>query len=314
VADDHSTADRNPWRIVIFTNIAGGGVYNVVSEVVRPMGHRIVGVITSPGPKRRRSTSYLDVVAAVSPGIDILVSNHPDRWADVMRIWQPDLIISGGMPWLIPEDVLAIPRLGGLNMHPSLLPRHRGPNAIDWAFRSGDPELGFTIHRLEAEFDTGPILAQTRVPIHDEDDFDSLSAKFFPLLPGLLDQALERVARGEPGEPQDESLATYAGLFEPEWRTIAWTEPASAVHNKVRSWSGFGGMPKGALGDVEGETLVIVRTKLVPAGRYPSDAAPGTVLEREGNRIVVQCGDGPIMIVNASPSQATRDANGPSKP
>jgi hypothetical protein len=67
------------WRIVVFTNIPEGRTYSLVDRVVRPLGHRVVGVVTSPGPKRRRSPTYLEVVAAVSPGVDVIVSNHPER-------------------------------------------------------------------------------------------------------------------------------------------------------------------------------------------------------------------------------------------
>jgi methionyl-tRNA formyltransferase len=275
----------------------------VVDEVIRPLGHRVVGVVTSPGPKRRRSASYLDVVAAVRPGIDVIVSNHPERWAAMLAPFRPDLIISGGMPWRIPADVIALSRLGAINMHPALLPRYRGPAAIEWALRNGDAEMGFTIHRLASDFDTGPILAQARIPIADEDDIDSLVSKFGPVLPGLLGQALERVARGEPGEPQDEAEATYAGLFDDEWRVIDWSQPARTIHNQVRSWIGMGAIPAGALGEIDGETLQIRKTRLIPPElTNQAPVPPGTVLRRDGERLVVQCGDGPIEIVTWAPT------------
>src|SRR3954462_15953294 len=139
------------WRIVVFTNMPGGMIYSLVNEVVRPLGHRVVGVVTSPGPKRRRSPTYLEVVAAGSPGVDVIVSKHPERWAAMLAPLRPDLIISGGFPWRIPADVLAHPWLGAINFHDAILPRHRGPNATGWAFRLGDAETGLTIHRLGSE-------------------------------------------------------------------------------------------------------------------------------------------------------------------
>src|SRR5919107_975543 len=84
--------------------------------------------------------------------------------------------------------------------------------------RLGDDETGLTIHRISPEFDTGHILAQTRVPITDDDDLTTLMAKLVDRAPGLLRQALERVARGDPGDAQDEGQATEAGLFEDAWR------------------------------------------------------------------------------------------------
>jgi len=286
---------------VVFTNIPGGVIYSMVDEVVRPLGHRVVGVVTTPGPKRRRSPAYLEVVAAVSPGVDVIVSNHPERWAAMLAPLEPDLLVSAGFPWRIPADVLALPRLGAINMHPALLPRYRGPAAIEWAFRNGDAEVGFTVHRLAPDFDTGPILAQARFPITDDDDIDSLVAKFGPVLPGLLGQALERVARGDPGEPQDEAEATYAGLFEDAWRIIDWSQPARTIHNQVRSWIGLRDIPAGALGEIDGKTWQITKTRLLPVDTELREVArPGTVVHRNGERVVVQCGDGPIEILSWS--------------
>jgi methionyl-tRNA formyltransferase len=299
---DGQTPTPQSWRIVVFTNIPGGVIYSLVNEVVRPLGHRVVGVVTSPGPKRRRSPTYLEVVAAVPPGIDVIVSNHPERWAAMLAPLRPDLIISGGFPWRIPSEVIALPRLGAINMHPALLPRYRGPAAIEWALRNGDAELGFSVHRLAPDFDTGPILAQTRIPIADDDDINSLVAKFGPVLPGLLGQALERVARGDPGEAQDEAEATYAGLFDEEWRTIDWDQPARTIHNQVRSWIGQRDIPLGALGEIDGETLQITKTRLLPVESQPGEPiVAGTVLRRDDERMVVQCGDGTIEILKWSP-------------
>jgi methionyl-tRNA formyltransferase len=300
---DGQTPAPESWRIVVFTNIPGGVIFSLVDGVVRPLGHRVVGVVTSPGPKRRRSPAYLEVVAAVPPGIDVIVSNHPERWAAMLAPLRPDLIISGGFPWRIPSEVLALPRLGAINMHPALLPRYRGPAAIEWALRNGNAELGFTVHRLSPDFDTGPILAQTRIPIADDDDIDSLVAKFGPVLPDLLGQALERVARGDPGEVQDEAKATYAGLFDEEWRIIDWSQPARTIHNQVRSWIGVRDIPLGAFGEVDGETLQITKTRLVASESMEQEPAPpGTVLRRDDERLVVQCGDGPIEVLRWSPA------------
>ena len=106
------------------------------------------------------------------------------------------------------------------------------------------------------------------------------------------------MARGEAGDPQDESQATEAGLFEDAWRVIDWSQPARTVHNQVRSWVGLRDIPAGALGEIDGETLQITKTRLL-AGRIHGacPAPPGTVVQRDGERLIVQCGDGPIEIL-----------------
>ena len=95
---------------------------------------------------------------------------------------------------------------------------------------------------------------------------------------------------------------TYAGLFDEEWRVIDWSQPARTIHNQVRSWIGMRDIPLGALGEIDGETLQISRLawhRTSSGSQAP--APPGTVLQRDGERLVVQCGDGPIEIVTWSP-------------
>ncbi len=294
--EDQPTSPADAWRVLVFTNLPGGMIYHAVDEVLRPLGHRIVGLVTSPGPKRRRSDSYRDVVAAAPPGVDVIVTNHPQRLAAMVTPLQPDLIICGGFPWRIPMDVIELPRLGAINFHPSLLPRHRGPNSVGWAFRADDPEIGFTIHKLDADFDTGAILAQTRIPITEDDDGDSINAKIGPMIAPLLGEALGRLAQGESGDAQDETQASYAGLFEDEWRVIDWTRPARDIHNQVRSWIGFRDIPAGAFGQIGDETLLITRTRLLPTLSRPAPAPPPGTMVARGERLVVQCGDEPLEI------------------
>jgi methionyl-tRNA formyltransferase len=286
------------WRIVLLTNIPGGVVYSQLAGEVRSLGHRIVGVLTSPGPKRRRSDGYLDVVASVPPGVDVIVSNHPARWATMIATFQPDLLISCGFPWRIPAEVIGLPRLGAINFHDALLPRYRGPNATGWAFRNGDTETALTIHRLTPDFDAGAILAQERIPITDDDNFSTLDAHWDVVTPVVLRTALERIARGEAGEPQDETLASEAGLFEEAWRQIDWTQPARTIHNQVRSWIGWRDIPPCALGEVAGKPLRITRTQLLHEADFPvSQLNPGTVLYEDAGRMVVQCGDSPLALL-----------------
>jgi len=304
LANSHQ-AER--WRIVLFTNIPGGITWRFITDAVRPTGHRIVGVVTTPGPKSNRSRDYLDVVQVVPPGIDTIIANHPSRLAAMIAPLRPDLVIVAGFSWLIPQDVIALPRFGVINLHPSLLPQHRGPNPIEWALRQGQPETGFTIHRLGDDFDNGPILAQRSVPINDDDDGDTVIQKLIAVTPELFRTALARVAAGDPGDVQDETGATYAGPFEPEWRNIDWSQPARLIHNQVRSWTGFRRVPRGALAAIDGECVAVLRTRLLDPDPGVT-AAPGTVLDRAGDRLVVQCGDGPIAIESIDRAAAAHPA------
>jgi methionyl-tRNA formyltransferase len=245
------------------------------------------------------------VASAVRPGVDVLISTHPSRWAEMLAPLRPDLIICCGFAYLIPAETVALARLGAINVHPSLLPRHRGPLPLNWTFRSGDSEAGMTIHRITPSFDTGPILAQGSVPVTDDDDGTSVMAKLTPLAVRLLDAALARVATGDPGEPQDETKATEAGFFDASWRTIDWSQPARTAHNQIRSWTGVNGSPRGAFAEVDGERILIAKTRLLPPAPPEAARLPGATVRRDAAEWIVQCGDGPIALVEWEPAIET---------
>jgi methionyl-tRNA formyltransferase len=309
------------WRVVVFTTSGEGGAYSFLDAFLRKRGHRIVGVVTTPGPRWARSADYLSVVAAAGPGVEVIVSTRPKRWAPMVATMRPDLIISAAFPLRIPADVIALPRLGAINGHDALLPKYRGPNPQGWVFRNGDTETGYTVHRLVPEFDAGPILAQVRVPVTEDDDFGSLVGKLTPHLSEVFGTALDRVSRGEEGESQDESAATPAPFFEESWRRIDWSQPARVIHNQVRSLIELPGQPAGAVAEIEGQRVRVTKTGLISGEHEPvspgadtqrasaglpqisrlkqagNHFVPGWVIGRDEMSMVVMCGDGPLRII-----------------
>lgn len=269
-----------------------------LDPLLRSKGHRVVGILTAPGPRSRRTDDYAAIAQLARPGLDVIISNYPGRWARMIEPIRPDLIICCGFNWKIPADVLAVPRLGVINGHDSLLPRYRGRNATGWAFRNGD-EWGVTWHYMSADFDTGRILAQRSVTVTDEDGSGAaLIERWFPIASEAFLEALDRIAAGDPGIPQDESQATYSpGAFESEWRYLDWSKPARETFVQVRSWFGARDVPLGAIADIDGHRVLVTSTRLT--GVHTNDAQPGTVLERrDDGRLLIQCGDGPLEIVS----------------
>lgn len=282
------------WRIVVFSNL--GAIAPSIEPMISAFGHRLVGVVTTPGPRKNRSSEYVEFVKHAQPGVDVIVSTRPHAWAQMIAPLRPDLIMSAGFPWLIPDDVLRVPRLGGINFHMATLPKYRGPHPMGWAFRNGDPEIGMTIHRLDSQFDTGHILATGAISVGDDDDMESIGEQMGPLAFDLLGRAFQRIANGEPGDPQPADGASEAPFFEHEWRNIDWSKPARVIHNQVRSWTGDRAIPKGAYGVIDDARLLVLKTRLLPADAN-NGYAPGAVLERTADSLVVQCGDGPIQIL-----------------
>jgi methionyl-tRNA formyltransferase len=281
---------------VVLVTDADGQIPLLIDQLVRAHGHRLVGVVTGPGPKNRRTTIYHDIVRNTPPDVDVIVTSHPKRLARMLEPLKPDLILTLGFLRVLPQDVLDLPRLGAINTHGGVLPKYRGPNPPGWAFRNEEGEIGWTVHRMTAGIDEGPILAVGAVPYGDDDDFESLFPKWTGLIPGLISQALTRVVAGDPGDPQDEAVAGYAPHFDADWREIDWSQPARSIHNQVRSWVGGPRGSAGAFGEIDGKRTLIVKTHLVADART-EDVPPGTLLDRSDDRLTIQCGDGPLEIL-----------------
>jgi len=291
-----SVINPPPWHVV-FVSVAPAVAIAHFEGLLKSRGHRVVGVLTAPGPRVRRDDAYRDTLLAARPGLDVIASNYPKRWASLVSVWQPDFIVCAGFNWKLPAELLNLPRLGAINFHDALLPKYRGRNAFGWALRNDEPEFGVTIHYMSPEFDDGAILAQQPIPIRDEDDADVLQDRIFQAIELSFLDAIDRIAAGDPGTPQSEAEVTHAGgAFEPEWRLIDWSQPARAIHVQVRSWHGFRDVPRGAFGDINGRRALITRTRLT---EQPSHgAAPGTILQQFANgSLLIQCGDGPLELL-----------------
>ena len=182
------------------------------------------------GPTALRAPAFLELTDASAPGgLDLLLASDKHRIEPLVRAYEPDLILCWGFPWKIPQAALDVPRLGAVNMHPALLPRHRGPIPLAWALRDGDDAWGKTWHRMDAELDTGNLLVQGTVPIDDDDvDIQEFGAKLRDGALDLLPRALERVAAGDPGDPQPTEGASWAGHFEDDdYVRIDWSQPGA---------------------------------------------------------------------------------------
>lgn len=271
------------WRVVIISTVPP--LVERFVPVLRGFGHQPVAVISA---RRETPVSGRPAIGdgTVPPGMDIYLPHHRRSIEAMLRACQPDLAICWGYPWRIPQAALAVPRLGAINLHPGLLPRHRGPVPLAWAIRDGDPAFGVTWHRMDAQLDTGPILAQTSVPIRDEDtSIMEIGPRLAAAAASLLPRALERVAAGDPGDPQREEDATWAGHFEEDYAEVDWSRPARAIHDQVRAWGfAFGvGSVAGPVADLDGQRVRLVRTSL---------ARP------DADTRAVTCGDGnPLWIV-----------------
>ena len=134
---------------------------------LRDLGHEPVGVVTARAARARPPDLILEDMT-VPAGLDLLFARDKLSVEPLLGALRPDLTLCWGFPWKLPQAALEVARLGSINLHPALLPRHRGPIPLAWALRDGDGRFGITWHRMDAELDTGGILGQTTIPIEDE--------------------------------------------------------------------------------------------------------------------------------------------------
>jgi methionyl-tRNA formyltransferase len=166
-----------------------------------------------------------------------------------------------------------------LNIHPSALPKYRGPSPVLWAIRNGDPFMGLTVHRMTERIDAGPVLAQVdNIPIPDQVTSRDLWDLTKAALPDLLAEALEHAVRGDLGISQDEAKVTYAGFPPPEWYTVTWQGDRRSLHNQIRVLRYLNG-GQGPVVDFQGTTVQVHTTSLTADG---------------GTRI--ECADGPLWV------------------
>src|SRR5262249_1078700 len=212
--------------------------------------------------------------------------------------WRADLGVVGAAGHIVRPEILAIPGLGMINVHASLLPRYRGAAPIPWAILSGDSETGITIMRMEAGLDSGPILQRVATPIAEEETGGSLSDRLADLGAKALLEVVGRMAKGDlPGEPQDPTAATSAPKIDRDAPRLSFGGPAIAAARKVRA---FDPTP-GAWALHAGNAVKFF------GGRVASGTGePGEVLAAGRRSLVIACGDGALEVLEAQPAGKTR--------
>ena len=216
---------------------------------------------------------------------------------------ESDLLIMAFVTDIIPPAFVEAPAKGTICYHPSLLPRHRGGSAINWAVIMGEEETGLSIFWPDAGIDTGPVLLQKRIPIGPEDTTGSLYFEsLFPLGVQAIAESVDLIRAGKaPRLVQDESLATYEPLCTDRVAGIDWGKPAREVHNLIR---GCDPQP-GAFSFHRGRKVRFFEARLVPGA--PS-AQPGEILAADEGSFTVAAGGGAIRIGKVRTEKGKQDA------
>lgn len=261
--------------------------------------HPVVGLVTQPdkavGEKRgstRQVGRGMKEIASERgiPVLQPLSVNAPEGLA-ALRALNADLLVVAAYGQILSDDVLGASTYGGINVHASLLPRHRGAAPVAWAILRGDAQTGVSIIRMTRGLDAGDVVATAVVDVDPNETAGELEARLAPLGAKLAVETADRLARGPVvGAKQDLTLVTRAPKLKKEMGLVDWSAPAPAVWNQIRAmqpWpTAYAYLHRPGF---EPLRLMIARAAATPP--LASGASPGTA-ERDGARLVVACGAG----------------------
>jgi methionyl-tRNA formyltransferase len=256
-------------------------------EALLASPHTVVGLVTQPdraiGAERgsTRQTGRGMKTIAQEKGVPVLQPesiNTPEGVRDLQAL-QPDLLVVAAYGQILSRDVLAVPPLGGINVHASLLPRYRGAAPIAWAIYHGETRTGVTIIKMSVSLDAGDMLAQEAIDIGPEETAGEVEARLAPFGARLALQVIEQIQNGTvQGQKQDQTQVTKAPKLKKENGLIDWSRTAGQVCNQIRAMQPW--PTPYTFWHREGQPLLrVIITKAVPFPvRYDSSVPPGTII------------------------------------
>ncbi|MBU4481319.1 methionyl-tRNA formyltransferase [Patescibacteria group bacterium] len=284
--------DKSKLKIVFLGTSEFGAI--VLEGLIKGNYKPILVVTASDKPVGRKQLLTPSPVKVIAQKYDIPVL-QPDRIVNCKLKTvglKPDLAIVSAYGQIIPKDMLDIPKSGFINVHPSLLPKYRGPSPIQAAILNGDQETGVTIILVDEKMDHGPIIKSSKLKVQSSKfTYRELHNKLAELGAKLLLETIPKWTKGEiKPTPQDESKATYTKILKKEDGKIDWEKSAKELERQVRAFSPWPGsyafwqMPKGPLTRIK---ILKVRVFIFPLSKTYSI---GKTLIVPQNEIGVQCG------------------------
>jgi methionyl-tRNA formyltransferase len=258
----------------------------VVTQPDKPVGRS--QVLTSPPPKQLADSAGVPVLQPIRV-------RKPEALTNI-AILKPDLIVAMAYGQILPRELLEMPSLACLNLHASLLPRHRGAAPIQSSILSGDSASGITVMYMAEGLDRGDILLQRTLSIRHRETGGSLHDRLAELAPEALESAVEMLIRGEaPRIPQAEDQATYAGKLDRDSGLVHWTESCWEIDRLVRAMNPWPGAY--TLVSPPGEPPRRVKLhRVLPMHRRTG--APGEVLGSTERGLAVGTGSGSILLLD----------------
>jgi methionyl-tRNA formyltransferase len=259
-------------------------------------GHHVVALVTQPDRPQGRKQELIPSGIKLSAQAHNIPVFQPESVnaldaLEAIRQLGPELLVTAAYGQILSAELLAIPRLGGINLHGSILPAYRGAAPVARAIQNGETETGVTIIRMTPQIDAGGIVAIERTPIGPDETSGEVEERLARLGAPLVVEAVARLAAGPvPILPQDRARVTKAPKLRKEDGVIDWSTPANTIHNSVRAMQPW--PVASTTWHVRGPTrqeplrLIVHATAVVPG-----QGTPGVVLEARGDRLIVAAGD-----------------------
>ncbi len=257
---------------------------------------QVAAVVTQPDRPRgrgKKTASSPVKDAALEAGVPVYQPEKikSESSLDYFKRLMPDVVVIIAYGQIIPASLIAIPRLGWINLHGSLLPKYRGAAPINWAIINGEKVTGLTTMQIDAGLDTGPMLLRYQTGIGPDETAQDLYAQLAEAGAPLIVETLKKLDRGEIAPtPQDNSQATIAPPLKKEDGRIDWLLPAPKIYNRIRGlqpWPGAFTTFRGATCRIWGKPL-----KPVAAG-----GKPGIILPTQEDGLLVICGGSTVLHV-----------------
>jgi methionyl-tRNA formyltransferase len=265
----------------------------------------VVAVVSQPDrPKGRgkKMAATPTKLAAEASGIPVLQPTkiRTEEFAETLRSFNPDLIVVAAYGRILPSSILDLPPLGCINIHGSLLPRHRGAAPIQWAILAGDSEAGVTIMQMDVGMDTGAMLLPVAIPVTEDETAGGLFAKLSKLGGTALLNALDLLREDNlPPIEQDHSLATEAPPLKKEDGCIDWDKSAREIHCLIR---GMDPWPT-AYSFLDGKRFRFFSPFVSDS---ISSKSPGSIIQADKNGLLLATGEGTLLVREIQPEGKKR--------
>jgi methionyl-tRNA formyltransferase len=256
--------------------------------------HRVVALVSQPDRPKGRGHHVVPTPTkqvAIASGVPVLQPTklRDDEFLATIGDYGTDLGVVAAYGRILPDSLLAIPRLGMINVHASLLPKYRGAAPIHRAVIAGEDVTGVTIMRVVAELDAGPMIATVTRPVSSDETSVEVERDLAESGAAALVDVVDRLSHGPVEEiPQEHERASYAPKLEKRESPIDWSLSARVIHNRVR---GLQPWPMAST-TIEGLRCLIHRSAVT---ERVTDARPGTIVQAGGDDLAIAAGDGSVL-------------------